>query len=52
MFTIPILSGLLLSLLMLVIFVISLRMLADIPTNERFDDPHGKLLLADLPTHE
>ncbi|XP_037093114.1 V-type proton ATPase subunit S1-like [Pollicipes pollicipes] len=49
-FTIPIWSGLFLSLIMLVILVWSLAMLASVPTMDRFDDPRGQPL--HVPTAE
>ncbi|KAF0293504.1 V-type proton ATPase subunit S1 [Amphibalanus amphitrite] len=48
-FTIPILSGLFVTLLMLLILIISVKMLMNVPTMDRFDDPHGPLLMAHLP---
>ena len=51
-FTIPILSGLFVSALMLFILVISVLMLANIRSVDRFDDPHGPLLMAHVPTND
>ncbi|XP_043215927.1 V-type proton ATPase subunit S1-like isoform X1 [Amphibalanus amphitrite] len=43
-FTIPIWSGLFLSLILLLVLVWSLMMLASVPTMDRFDDPRGQPL--------
>jgi len=43
-FTIPIWSGLFLSLILLLIFIWSMYMLASVPTMDRFDDPRGQPL--------
>lgn len=43
-FTIPIWSGLFLSLILLLIFIWSMYMLASVPTSDRFDDPRGQPL--------
>lgn len=49
-FTIPIWSGLFLSLILLLIFIWSMYMLASVPTMDRFDDPRGQPL--HVPTSE
>lgn len=49
-FTIPIWSGLFLSLILLLVLIWSLMMLASVPVMDRFDDPRGQLL--QVPTAE